>query len=74
MTAVTTAAQNALTLLKQFTTLQGADDKRHFDSVGFIAEMEARAAADGRKLTQSELRSLGKMARVYCQQYNVVRS
>jgi hypothetical protein len=45
-----------------------------FDSAAFISEMEVRSmAAHGRPLTQRELRDLGKMSRVYCEQYNVTR-
>jgi hypothetical protein len=67
-----TAAENALALLRQFTSPQGIDDLPHFDHAGFLAEMEARAASVGRKLTKREQRTLARMVATYCEREGVV--
>jgi hypothetical protein len=72
MTDTTTAATNALALLRQFTAPQGVDDLPHFDHEGFLTEMQARAAAVGRRLTQRNQRTLARMVREYCKRCGVV--
>ena len=66
MTDTRQAAENALALLRQFTSPQG------FDHVGFLTEMEARAAVVGRKLTKRDRRTLAQMVSAYCARNGVV--
>lgn len=53
------AAKNAISLLKQFTTEGKVDHK------AFLAEMDARAAVVGIKLTAEQYGVLGQMAAAY---------
>ena len=59
-TSAKTAARNAIQLMAQFVT----DGK--FNHAAFLAEMDARAAIVGTKLTAEQYGTLGKMTAAYC--------